>query len=85
MQPSSQKYRLARISLPQNENAMIIYSPKCHPRCSCLPFFSGKYIFLHTMDFMCNQNVQINAVSKGSEELQTALQCTFTADEYGLI
>ena len=34
----------SRISSPQNENFLIIYSPQCHPRCSCLSFFSGKEI-----------------------------------------
>ena len=33
-----------RISSPQNENWLIIYSPPSHPRCSCLYFFSGKEI-----------------------------------------
>ncbi len=26
----------------QNKNVLIIYSPPCHPRCPCLPFFSHK-------------------------------------------
>ncbi len=28
----------------QNENFLIIYSPPCHPRCSCLSFFGCKEI-----------------------------------------
>jgi len=38
-------------------------------------FFEEKYfrIFLHTLDFKRNQQVQINAVSKSYEVLKTAL------------
>jgi len=45
----------------QIKSLLIIYSPKCHPRCPCLSFLSRKEtfgIFVHIMDFSGNQTVQ---------------------------
>lgn len=46
---------------------MKIYSPQCHPRSSCLSFFSVKVflrkhfrVFLQTMNFNRNQNVLLH-------------------------
>jgi len=70
---------LRGISSPQNENFLIhsLTHSECHPRCSCLSFFGGKDKlfsgFFSTQLQLLRIEVQINAVLKGFDVLQTAL------------
>ncbi len=71
----------------QNENFLIIYSPPCHPRCSCLSFFGCKEIMcIACKQILCmhssQQCLKLEKVAKMSSNLLLSIIAIFALTPY---